>query len=102
MCVDMMMFYSETSVLLGVAAGLFSFIFNYSHLLSSLLSLEFLALTVYWCLSLSIFNVGGDFFFVLFYLVMAVCEGVLGLSILISVSYSHGSDYMKMFSSLSC
>nr|YP_006234451.1 NADH dehydrogenase subunit 4L [Gammarus duebeni]AER12197.1 NADH dehydrogenase subunit 4L [Gammarus duebeni] len=97
-----MMHYMSFSVVLGLGLGLFSFVMNYTHLLNSLLSLEFLALMIYWSLSMSVMNIGSDFFFALFFLVMAVCEGVLGLSLLISGAYSHGSDYMKTYSSLSC
>nr|APL97254.1 NADH dehydrogenase subunit 4L [Linevichella vortex] len=94
--------YTSTMMGFSVAAGLFSFIMNYSHFLNSLLSLEFLALSVYWWLSLSLFSIHSDFLLVLFYLCVSVCEGVLGLSLLISSVYSHGSDYMKGYNFLSC
>nr|YP_009339288.1 NADH dehydrogenase subunit 4L [Eulimnogammarus cyaneus]APL97178.1 NADH dehydrogenase subunit 4L [Eulimnogammarus cyaneus] len=97
-----MMFYTEGSVGLGLVVGSLSFILNYGHLLSSLLSLEFLSLMIYWWLSVSSVYTGKDFFFALFYLVMVACEGVLGLSLLISSVYSHGVDYMKSYSTLSC
>nr|APL97244.1 NADH dehydrogenase subunit 4L [Garjajewia cabanisii] len=97
-----MMFYSEGMISLGLIVGSLSFVLNYGHLLNSLLSLEFLSLVIYWWLSVSMTYAGKDFFFSLFYLVMVACEGVLGLSLLISSVYSHGVDYMKSYSSLSC
>nr|DAZ91223.1 TPA_asm: ND4L [Marinogammarus marinus] len=89
-------------VVLGVLSGCLSFVLNLSHLLSSLLSLEFLALVLYWWLSSVIFYGGGDFFFVLFFLVMAVSEGVLGLSLLVMSAHSHGSDQLKLYSAMVC
>nr|DAZ91325.1 TPA_asm: ND4L [Echiuropus macronychus] len=97
-----MMYYMEGSVGLGLVVGGLSFILNYGHLLNSLLSLEFSSLMIYWSLGLSMGYVGKDFFFSLFYLVMVACESVLGLSLLISSVYSHGVDFMKSYSSLSC
>nr|DAZ91259.1 TPA_asm: ND4L [Gammarus fossarum] len=92
----------EMSIIIGVVSSIFSFILNYSHLLNSLLSLELLVLMVYWLLSLNLFNMGGDSFFMIFYVVMSVCEGVLGLFLLIMGVYSHGSDYMNSYSVLNC
>lgn len=97
-----MIYFNEISVLLGIYAGLFSLILNYRHLLNRLLRLEFLALMVYWWLRINIFYSTGNFFFVLFYLVIVVCEGVLGLSLLIGRTYRHGSDYIKIFRRLNC
>nr|YP_009118048.1 NADH dehydrogenase subunit 4L [Brachyuropus grewingkii]AJF22809.1 NADH dehydrogenase subunit 4L [Brachyuropus grewingkii] len=97
-----MMFYVEGSIGLGLIVGSLSFVLNYGHLLNSLLSLEFLTLMIYWLLGISSGQTGKDIFFLLFYLVMVVCEGVLGLSVLISSVYSHGLDYMKNYNSLSC
>nr|DAZ91364.1 TPA_asm: ND4L [Pandorites podoceroides] len=89
-------------VLFSLMIGLTSFVLNVNHLLNSLLSLEFLSVNVYWWLSGVIFLTEGDFYFILFYLVMVVSEGVLGLSLLIMSAYSHGSEKMKIYSSLMC
>nr|DAZ91311.1 TPA_asm: ND4L [Baikalogammarus pullus] len=96
------MTYTEVMAGAGILAGLFSFIFNYGHLLSSLVSLELMGLMVYYFLCLMMSSTSGDFFFVLFYLVFAVCEGALGLSLLVSSAHSHGSDFMKTYNSLTC
>nr|YP_008964136.1 NADH dehydrogenase subunit 4L [Eulimnogammarus verrucosus]AHB14323.1 NADH dehydrogenase subunit 4L [Eulimnogammarus verrucosus] len=96
------MFYIEGMVSLGLLVGGLSFILNYGHLLSSLLSLEFMSLMIYLWLSVSGLWSGNEFLFSLFYLVMVACESVLGLSLLISSVYSHGVDYMKSYNSLSC
>nr|DAZ91300.1 TPA_asm: ND4L [Crypturopus inflatus] len=97
----MVIFYVEASIWLGLAAGLCSFILNNRHFLTSLLSLEYMVVLIYWGASVVIFK-EADFFFSLFYLTVVVCEGALGLSLLISATYSHGSDFMKMYNSLNC
>nr|DAZ91207.1 TPA_asm: ND4L [Echinogammarus berilloni] len=86
----------------GLVVGGLSFILNHGHFLNSLLSLEFLGVAIYWGLSMGAVKMSCDLFFVIFFLVMLVSEGVLGLSILISGSYSHGSDYMSSYNSVVC
>lgn len=61
------------------------------HLLSSLLSLEFMVLRVFLFFILSIELFGG--YYSLIYLIIAACEGALGLSVLIIMSRSYGGDY---------
>lgn len=92
----------ETAIIVGVVSRIFRFILNYSHVLNRLLSLELLVLIVYWLLSLNLFNIGGDSFFIVFYVVMSVCEGVLGLALLIIGVYRHGSDYIISYRVLNC
>nr|YP_009339314.1 NADH dehydrogenase subunit 4L [Pallaseopsis kessleri]APL97204.1 NADH dehydrogenase subunit 4L [Pallaseopsis kessleri] len=94
--------YMYGSILLGGTTGCVSFVLNYGHLLSSLLSLEFLLLMVYWWLSSSMVYVGKDFIFMLFYLVMWCSSGSLGLCLLISSVRTHGDDYIKSYTSLGC
>nr|DAZ91272.1 TPA_asm: ND4L [Gammarus pulex] len=97
-----MMAYMKISLSVGVICSIFSFVFNHSHLLNSLLSLEFLVLMVYWLLSLNLVSTGVGAFYAIFYIVVSVCEGVLGLSLLISGVYSHGSDYLKSYMMVKC
>nr|YP_010507353.1 NADH dehydrogenase subunit 4L [Amphionides reynaudii]UXG18832.1 NADH dehydrogenase subunit 4L [Amphionides reynaudii] len=82
--------------------GLMSFVGARKHLLSTLLSLEFIMLSIFWLLSSMIVQVGGECYFLLYFLSLAACEGALGLGLLVSVVRSHGSDNFSSFSSLSC
>nr|QFQ01314.1 NADH dehydrogenase subunit 4L [Paralebbeus jiaolongi] len=82
--------------------GVCSFVSVRKHLLSSLLSLEFIMLSIFWFMSLIIVTLGGDNFFVLFFLTLAACEGALGLALLVSVVRSHGNDNFNSFSALQC
>nr|YP_009731827.1 NADH dehydrogenase subunit 4L [Macrophthalmus pacificus]QHR85465.1 NADH dehydrogenase subunit 4L [Macrophthalmus pacificus] len=95
-------FLSVSVSLVMIFCGLWNFVNYHKHLLNSLLSLEFLMLGIFWLLSLHLTNVGGEVYFSLFFLVLAVCEGSLGLSLLVLIVRSHGSDYFKSFNVLEC
>lgn len=73
--------------------GVYVFSSVREHLLSSLLSLEFMVLRIFLFFILSIEIVGG--YYSLVYLIMAACEGALGLSILIIMSRRYGGDYFR-------
>ena len=47
-------------------------------------------------------NLGGDCFFLLFFLTLAACEGALGLALLVSIVRSHGNDNFSRFRVLQC
>jgi NADH-ubiquinone oxidoreductase chain 4L len=83
-------------------SGVISFIFVYKHLLNILLRLEFIVLALFIILFfyLNIFNF--ELYFSIYFLTFSVCEGVLGLSILVSIIRTHGNDYFINFSLLQC
>nr|YP_010536438.1 NADH dehydrogenase subunit 4L [Chaetocnema confinis]UYC28916.1 NADH dehydrogenase subunit 4L [Chaetocnema confinis] len=80
--------------------GSLSFIFNRKHLLLMLLSLEFIVVSLYMNMYMYISMFNYEFFFLMFFLIMSVCEGVLGISLMILMVRVHGNDYILSFSSL--
>lgn len=76
------------------------FISNQKHLLSILLRLEFMVLRLFiniiFFFNLFIF----ERYFSIVFLVLSVCEGALGLSILVSLVRTHGNDYFQSFNIL--
>nr|QHZ87545.1 NADH dehydrogenase subunit 4L [Parafronurus sp. XL-2019] len=82
--------------------GVFVFISNRKHLLATLLSLEFIVLSLYSLLFLYLISLGLEMYFTMVFLTFAVCEGALGLSILVSMIRTHGNDYFQSFSVLQC
>nr|YP_010274440.1 NADH dehydrogenase subunit 4L [Ricania simulans]UJT96884.1 NADH dehydrogenase subunit 4L [Ricania simulans] len=64
-------------------SGVFSLVFVRKHFLMSLLSLEFILLSIFFFSYFFFYFCFFDFFFGVFYLVMGVCEGVLGLSLIV-------------------
>lgn len=83
-------------------SGVRVFVSNRKHLLSTLLRLEFIVLGLFLFLFiyLNIFNY--ESFFSIIFLTFRVCEGALGLSILVSIIRTHGNDYFNSFSVLQC
>nr|AST10266.1 NADH dehydrogenase subunit 4L [Parankylopteryx sp. YJ-2017] len=83
-------------------SGILVYVMKRKHLLSTLLSLEFIVLSLFFLLFLMLINYNYEFYFSMIFLVFSVCEGVLGLSILVSMIRTHGNDYFKSFNILSC
>ena len=89
-------------VILVFFRGVFSFIFVFKHLLNILIRLEFIVLSLFLILFfyLSFFNY--EFYFSIFFLTFSVCEGVLGLSIMVSIIRTHRNDFLFSYSLLQC
>nr|YP_010046747.1 NADH dehydrogenase subunit 4L [Culiseta inconspicua]QPJ78691.1 NADH dehydrogenase subunit 4L [Culiseta inconspicua] len=78
------------------------FVSSRKHLLCTLLSLEFMVLMLFMLLFFYLNFMGYEGYFSMFFLTFCVCEGVLGLSILVSMIRTHGNDYFQSFSILQC
>nr|YP_008239029.1 NADH dehydrogenase subunit 4L [Elophila interruptalis]AGO90258.1 NADH dehydrogenase subunit 4L [Elophila interruptalis] len=76
------------------------FVSKYKHLLIVLLSLEFIVLSIFFFLVIVFLNMEYDMYMLMVFLVFSVCEGALGLSILVSMIRTHGNDYFQSFSLL--
>nr|AZQ05991.1 NADH dehydrogenase subunit 4L [Catomerus polymerus] len=82
--------------------GFWMYISKRKHLMSMLISLEYLVLSIFLLLMLSTFSMGLETYMSLLFLVASVCEGSLGVGIMVGMVRSHGSDYISSFSVLSC
>nr|UFP05759.1 NADH dehydrogenase subunit 4L [Hycleus scutellatus] len=80
--------------------GLIMFSLKRKHLLLMLLSMEFMVLSLYLVLFTYLGSLGNDYFFSMIFLTFSVCEGALGLSMLVSMIRTHGSDYFQSFNLL--
>lgn len=74
--------------------GLIRFSLNRKHFLVILLRLEFLVISLYLLLRLNFCLLRNEYFFLIIFLTMRVCEGALGLRILVSLIRSFGNDYI--------
>nr|AXS66137.1 NADH dehydrogenase subunit 4L [Curculionoidea sp. 30 KM-2017] len=88
------------SYLLMILSGLYVYVIKYSHLLLMLLSLEFLVLSLFGLVFLNYINYLMDSFILMVYLTMTVCEGALGLSLLVFVIRNYGNDMIMTFDNL--
>nr|YP_010535268.1 NADH dehydrogenase subunit 4L [Megacopta cribriella]UYA97729.1 NADH dehydrogenase subunit 4L [Megacopta cribriella]UYA97742.1 NADH dehydrogenase subunit 4L [Megacopta cribriella] len=77
------------------------FCLSHKHLLLALLSLEFMVLSVYLVLYVFLCLSGHELYFVMIFLIFSVCEGALGLSILVNFVRNSSNDYLSSISVLS-
>nr|QWS05439.1 NADH dehydrogenase subunit 4L [Cerynia lineola] len=75
-------------------SGLMSLFMVRTHFLLSLLSLEFMLLSIYFFSYFFFFFFFYDFYFVIIYLILGVCEGVIGLSLIVYLVRKFSLDYL--------
>nr|YP_010939915.1 NADH dehydrogenase subunit 4L [Aularches miliaris]WLG65252.1 NADH dehydrogenase subunit 4L [Aularches miliaris] len=92
-----MVMFSFVSSLLIYFSGVYVFSSKRKHLLVVLLSLEYIVLSLFFMIVIYLFSYDYDYYFPIVFLVMSVCEGALGLSILVSMLRSHGNDFFNSF-----
>nr|YP_009695023.1 NADH dehydrogenase subunit 4L [Abscondita terminalis]QEJ81522.1 NADH dehydrogenase subunit 4L [Abscondita terminalis]QRG30025.1 NADH dehydrogenase subunit 4L [Abscondita terminalis] len=80
--------------------GLLTMCLKCSHLLLMLLTLEFMVLSLFFGLVIFILTFMYESYFLMIFLSLSVCEGALGLSILVSMVRMYGNDYFNSFSIL--
>lgn len=78
------------------------FISNRKHLLITLISLEFIVLVLYLVIYNYLIIIFYERYFAIIFLTFRVCEGALGLSILVSLIRTHGNDYFQTYNILQC
>nr|YP_010034221.1 NADH dehydrogenase subunit 4L [Monochamus sparsutus]QOW83760.1 NADH dehydrogenase subunit 4L [Monochamus sparsutus] len=94
-----MLIYIYVSIFLSLS-GMIMFSLNRKHLLVMLLSLEFIMVSLYFNILIYLSELNYEFFFSMIFLTMSVCEGALGLAILVLMIRVHGNDYILSFSTL--
>nr|YP_004857897.1 NADH dehydrogenase subunit 4L [Cigaritis takanonis]ADN43215.1 NADH dehydrogenase subunit 4L [Cigaritis takanonis] len=73
------------------------FVSKHKHLLIVLMSLEFIVLSMFFMMLFYLNTINYNMYMLMIFLVLTVCEGVLGLSILVSMIRTHGNDYFQSF-----
>nr|QNP09853.1 NADH dehydrogenase subunit 4L [Ochthebius sp. IBE<ESP> AN164] len=81
-------------------SGILVFCLKRKHMLLMLLSLEFIILSLYFNMFIYLSYFNNEYYFSMIFMSMSVCEGALGLSLLVSLIRSHGNDYFQSFSIL--
>nr|ALO77455.1 NADH deshydrogenase subunit 4L [Dermestidae sp. GENSP01] len=81
-------------------SGLVSFCLKRKHLLLMLLSLEFIIMSLFPLLVYVLMFYGLECYFSMVFVSLSVGEGALGLSILVLMVRTHGSDQVGTFSLL--
>uniref|UniRef100_A0AAU7YTK2 NADH-ubiquinone oxidoreductase chain 4L n=1 Tax=Rhopalus qinlinganus TaxID=3151527 RepID=A0AAU7YTK2_9HEMI len=89
------------SIMFMFFSGVIVFSSVRKHLLLALFSLEYLVLVLFLFLFIFLVYFGFEMYFILFFLVFTVCEGALGLGVLVNMVRSHGNDLLSSLSVLS-
>lgn len=84
-------------VILIFILGNIIFISKHKHLLIVLLRLEFIVLRIFFIILIFFSYIEYDIYILIIFLLFSVCEGALGLSILVSIIRTHGNDYFQRF-----
>lgn len=92
-----MYIFSIFTSLLLYFSGVYVFSSKRKHLLMVLLRLEYIVLSLFILIIVFLIEFDYDYFFPVIFLVFSVCEGALGLSILVSIIRSHGNDFFNSF-----
>nr|UZG66103.1 NADH dehydrogenase subunit 4L [Asymmetricata circumdata] len=95
-----MLIYSINFFIFMYFSALIVFCLKCNHWLLMLLSLEFIVLSLYVGLMLFIWTFMYESYFLMNFLTMSVCQGALGLSLLVLMVRSFGNDYFKSLSVL--
>nr|UFZ13277.1 NADH dehydrogenase subunit 4L [Corydalus sp. 3 YLJ-2021a] len=98
----MLMYMMKYFFIFMFLCGSWVFVSKRKHLLLMLLSLEFIVVSLFMGLMVILSLYNYESYFSMFYLVFSVCEGALGLGILVSMIRSHGNDYFNSFNILKC
>nr|AOY39678.1 NADH dehydrogenase subunit 4L [Scolytinae sp. BMNH 1040080] len=81
-------------------SGLISYILSNKHFLLMLISLESMVLSVYMLMFFYFVQFSSESFVNMIYLSMSVCEGALGLTLLVVLIRTHGMDMVSVFDNL--
>nr|YP_010417069.1 NADH dehydrogenase subunit 4L [Lacera noctilio]USC54656.1 NADH dehydrogenase subunit 4L [Lacera noctilio] len=95
-----MMIFMWMIFLIMFIIGNLIFVLKHKHLLIVLLSLEFIVLSIFFFMLIFLNYIEYDMYMLMVFLVFSVCEGALGLSILVSLIRTHGNDYFQGFNML--
>lgn len=88
-------------IFLFVIGGLV-FISNRKYLLITLLSLEYIVLRLFLFIYIVLNFINSELYFSIVFLTFRVCEGALGLSLLVSLIRTHGNNNIQSFNILLC
>nr|QUA11519.1 NADH dehydrogenase subunit 4L [Ursus kanivetz]CAY40370.1 NADH dehydrogenase subunit 4L [Ursus spelaeus]CAY40396.1 NADH dehydrogenase subunit 4L [Ursus spelaeus]CAY40423.1 NADH dehydrogenase subunit 4L [Ursus spelaeus] len=92
------------NIFLAFIVSLMGLLIYRSHLMSSLLCLEGMVLSLFVMLTVTVLNNHFTLAYMapIILLVFAACEAALGLSLLVMVSNTYGTDYVQNLNLLQC
>nr|YP_010117775.1 NADH dehydrogenase subunit 4L [Diplonevra funebris]QPN53548.1 NADH dehydrogenase subunit 4L [Diplonevra funebris] len=98
----MMMYVYDLLVMFMFLSGMYMFVSLRKYLLSMLLSLEFIMLSLFVYLYLYLMFNNYEVYLLMMFIIFMVCEGALGLSILVSMIRTYGNNNFQSINILKC
>lgn len=83
-------------------SGIVSLCLARKHIILRLLRLEFIILRLFCIFRITVTIIVYESYIILIFLTFRVCEGVVGLSILVTIIRSHGNDHLSSINLFSC
>nr|QGZ07870.1 NADH dehydrogenase subunit 4L [Murina cyclotis] len=95
---------THVNIMLAFTMSFLGLLLYRSHLMSSLLCLEGMMLSLFTLITMTILISHSTMISMtpIIMLVFAACEAALGLSLLVAVSNTHGTDYVQNLNTLQC
>nr|AWV84351.1 NADH dehydrogenase subunit 4L [Chonosia crassipennis] len=90
------------SCLMMFCSGIVSLCMARKHIMLSLLSLEFIILSLFCIFMVFLKDMTSESYMLLVFLTFSVCEGVAGLSVLVMMIRSHGNDHLVSINLSTC
>nr|AML26187.1 NADH dehydrogenase subunit 4L [Scolytinae sp. BMNH 1274291] len=96
----MFLYIDSISFIILFICGVISYILSNKHFLLMLVSLEIMVLSVYMLMFFYLVQFSSESLMNMIYLSMSVCEGALGLALLVVLIRTHGVDMVLIFDNL--
>nr|YP_010586507.1 NADH dehydrogenase subunit 4L [Pseudopotamorites peniculus]UZZ44308.1 NADH dehydrogenase subunit 4L [Pseudopotamorites peniculus] len=95
----MKIFQVSKFIMISYLISNFMFSLNRKHLLIILLSLELMVMNLFFFMYVfMLLNLFNSVYFLVMFMVLTVCEGVLGISVLVYMIRIYGKDYVMVYS----
>nr|YP_009526511.1 NADH dehydrogenase subunit 4L [Triaenodes tardus]AXU98794.1 NADH dehydrogenase subunit 4L [Triaenodes tardus] len=92
--------YVYIMIFMGMFVSNLIFCLYRKYLLIMLMMLEFMVLNIFFFLNFYLYFYNINYFFLMIFLVVTVCEGVMGVAIMVNMFRMYGLDYFCIFNLL--
>lgn len=73
----------------------FIFSYYYKHLILTIIRLEFIIISVFFNIYIILIVLESNIYLIIIFLTISVCEGALGLSLIVLIVRFYGNDYLN-------
>lgn len=85
-----------------IATFIILYLINKNHLFNNLVIIEYLTILILITFFIYIIRIKLEIYLIIYFVILRICERIIGLSILISLIRTHRNDYLKSLSIIKC